>query len=304
MPSIINNQYIQSQAGQYLELPEEAMRRMPDAINKKNNRQESPSLLSTAGWSAAATGLFQGKSLWAGRELPQAKTLLSKGNNLSNVGSHARALKNLGAGAVVGAAMTAPTEYIVGKMSDKYSDDKEFNAGHFAAIAAPAAVSGTIGTGSFMNTMDQLKNSGKLGTKQMVKNIVSPTKILGTTKREMRNIGNMLKTKRFGAGLLAVGMMGLSAIEPMQYIGQTRKKEPEVEKTASIKSKAAKLKEKAEDYLERKRRIGLGVAAAGSYFGAKNFIEDKKKKIEDFDKRKLSMHGIRKEIAGEVGLLY
>lgn len=298
MPSFINNQNVQAQAGQYLDIPEEAMRKMPDVINKNNNTQEPPSLLSTAGWSAAATGIFQAKPLWDMRELP------NNINNLSRIGSHARAFKNLGTGSIAGAAMTAPTDYLVGKMSDKYRNDKEFNAGHFAAIAAPAAVSGTIGTGALMNTMHQMKNSGKIGTKQMVKNIVSPTKILGATKREMSNIVNMLKTRRFGAGLLAAGMMGLSAIEPLQYIAQTRKKKPEVEKTASIKSKASKLKDSVEDYIERKRRIGLGVVAAGSYFGAKNFIEDRKKKIEDFNKKRLSMHGIRKELTGEVGLLY
>lgn len=298
MPSIINNQHVQSQVGQYLDIPEEAMRKMPDVINKNNNKQESPSLLSTAGWSAAATGIFNAYPVWKGRELS------NNINNLSRIGSHARALKNLGTGSIVGAAMTAPTDYLVGKMSDKYSDDKEFNAGHFAAIAAPAAVSGTIGTGVLMNTMHHMKNSGSIGTKQMVKNIISPSKILGATKREMSNIGNMLRARRFGAGLLAAGMMGLSAIEPLQYIAQTRKKEPEVEKTASIKSRAAKLKDSVADYVERKRRIGLGVIAAGSYFGAKNFIEDKKKKIDDFDRKNLSMRGIRKEITGETGLLY
>ena len=139
MPSLLGNAQVQSHANQYLELPEEAIRRMPDTINKQKQIDEAPSLLSTAGWGAAATGVFQAKPMWSARETSK--------HRLATAGKFAR---NLAAGSLAGAAMTAPADYLSGKMADKHKNDKEFNAGHFASIAAPAAVAGTIGTGSFL----------------------------------------------------------------------------------------------------------------------------------------------------------
>ncbi len=301
MGSFLNNQQIHNHTNQMLDtLPEEAMRRMPDAINAKNNVEQAPSLLSTAGWSAGATGVFNSNAVIQNRQKPLAAKMFKGGNNLSQLASYGKAVKNIGVGAGVGTLMTAPTEYIVGKMSDKYKDDKEFHGGHFASIAVPAAISGTIGTGSFINTMNQMGNSGNIGTKQMIKNIVSPTKILETTGKEMRNVTSMFKTKKFGAGLLAAGMMGISALEPLAYINQT-KKEPGMEKEASVKSKASKIKAKAADYLERRRRLGLGVIATGTYFGAKDFVEDKKKKVSDHAR---GAADARRHIFSEPGLLY
>jgi len=259
-------------------LPEEAVRRVPDVLQKQKKKQESPSLLEAAGWSAGATALFNAIPVWKGR---------AKG--IGMLASGGRMLRNTALGAAAGTAVTLPAEHLVGKASDKYGNDKKFNAGHFASIAAPAVASGTIGTGAFLNTMHQMKQSGKIGTKQMVKNILSPKKVLTATGREFSNIGNLFKTKRFGSGLLAAGMLGLSAIEPAQYIMQTRKKKDMLEKKASVakivksvKKTGKKISEARESSKAKNRIVGLGITAAGTYYGIDRFIDKRKKRVSEF----------------------
>jgi hypothetical protein len=258
------------------QLPEEAARHIPDVIQKQQRKSESPSLLSAAGWSAGATAAFNAPSVWKGR---------AKGLGL--LASGGRIARNIGLGAAAGTAVTLPAEYLVGRASDKYSDDKKFDAGHFAAIAAPAVASGTIGTGAFLNTLDQMKSSGKIGTKQMVKNIISPRKVIHATGREFSNVGNLFKTKKFGSGLLAAGMLGLSAIEPIQYIMQTRNKKP-LEKEASAKKSVRKalksMSEKVKSERAKNRLVGIGAVAAGTYYGVDHFIEKRKKGLSQFKK--------------------
>jgi len=314
MQIITSNPNVQTSATQYLDVPEEAMRRAPNVINAKNNTNESPSLLSTAGWSAAATGLFQAKPVWENRERATAAKwfkdgkVYQKANNIKPFVSAGKVVRNIGTGSILAAALTAPTDWLSGKMSEKYQDDKKFNPSHFAAIAAPAAISGTIGTGALMNSMDQMKDSGKIGTKQMIKNSLSSKKIFHATGREMGNVANVLKTKKIGSGLLAAGMLGLSAADPIQYIMNTKKnkeqskkdKKQYIKKEASVKSATSKLRTKAKDYIERRRLLGLGIMATGTYLGAKNFIEDKKKKINDHANKRYEKY---QHLFGEPGLL-
>jgi len=286
MAGLLSNPHVQ---GQVIDgLPEEAIRRVPDVIKKKNNDPTDSSLLSQAGWSAGATAAFNAKPVYDGRNTAKGFLNMKK---VSKGVSAMRVAKNLGVGALAGTAVTLPTEYLVGKASEKYQNDDQFHAGHFAAIAAPAAISGTLGTGAFMNTMDQMRNAGKLGTKQMAKNIVSPKKIVNATGREFKNMGTMFKTRKYGTGLLAAGMMGLSAIEPLMYMNQTMKKkskDKELKKTAASK------------HMISNKAIGLGILAGGGYVGVKSFINDKRKKVSDY---KRSRKHIKKEIFGEPGLM-
>ncbi len=258
------------------QIPEEAARHIPDVIQKQQRKTESPSLLSAAGWSAGATAAFNAPSVWKGR---------AKG--IGMLASGGRLLRNIGLGAAAGTAVTLPAEYLVGRASDKYGDDKKFDAGHFGAIAAPAIASGTIGTGAFLNTVDQMKQSGKIGTKQMIRNIISPRKVLHATGREFRNVGNLFKSKKFGTGLLAAGMLGLSAIEPVQYLMQTKKKKP-LEKEASARKNVKKVAKAVSDKVKsshaKNKIVGLGAIAAGTYYGADHFIEKRKKRVSDFKK--------------------
>jgi hypothetical protein len=285
MPSLMGNAQVQGHVNQYIELPEEVIRHMPDAVNKQKHIDEAPSLLSTAGWGAAATGIFQAKPMWSAREISK--------NSLSTAG---RVAKNLGAGSIAGAAVTAPADYLSGRMAYKYKYDKEFNAGHFASIAAPAAVAGTIGTGSFLNTVNQMENVKTLGTKNMMKNIVSPQKILGATKQEFSNLGASIKSgnvKKMGMGLLGVGLMAASAIDPLMYIAKTRKKKgDDIQKTASIKKKiqAARLKN---------RLVGSAVIAAGTYTA---LVAAKDKAKKDLRELKDSPHAGRNRLGMELGL--
>lgn len=268
MPSLLGNNQVQQHAAEFIDLPEEAVKRMPDAINKKNNVDSAPSLLSTVGWGAGATGAFQAKSMWQGRELAKKKTLFNP-KSLSRLSSAGKFARNLGAGAAAGALVTAPADYLSGKMSEKYENDDKFHAGHFAAIAAPSAVAATAGTGSFLNTVEQMKAAPKIGTKQMVKNIVSPTKIMSSAKKEFRGIGSTFRTGKIGSGLLAATLIGASAIDPLMYLNKTlkKKKKDNMEKTASFKESVKKSVKKNQI---KNKIAGAAILSAATYYGLKS----------------------------------
>ena len=140
------------------------------------------------------------------------------------------------AGGIAGAAVTTPIDYAAMKMSDKYKNDKNFHAGHMAAILLPAGLSATYGMGAMTNTIDQMKKAGTQGTVQTVKNIISPKKNIAAAKNELSNISNIFKGKgKIGSGLLAAAMVGSSLIDPAMYAIRTlgKKKESKMEKTAS-----------------------------------------------------------------------
>ena len=304
MSAILSNPIIQDQLNQYSNVPETAIRKAPTVISKtEQNNDSTPSLLSAAGWSAGTTAAFQTGKVWANREKAHIANARKGVKELSRIGSHAKALRNLASGSLLGAAVSAPMDYLSSKEYEKYKNDQNFNAGHLAAIAAPAAASATLGTGALMHTMKSLKDSGKTGTTQMLKDIVSPSKIWKSTKNELSNIKNITKRGKIGSGLLAAGFMATSALEPLQYYMNTHKKKnvkkDNLEKKASINpAKSEKLKA----YLAKSKMLGAGVAATGAYFGVKGFINDRRQKINDLYGQNLSTRGIRKEISGEAGL--
>ena len=292
METTINSPNPQNYPVKYLDVPETAIRKIPTENNIQNNSQTAPSLLNTTGWSAAANGLFHAKPVWENRERAAAAKWLKDGKiyqkakNIAPLLSAGKAIGNLGIGSATSAAITAPADWLSGKMGQKYQNDKQFNPAHFAAIATPAIISGTLGTGALMNSMDQMKNSGKIGTKKMVKNILSPKKILHATKKEMKNISHSFKGKHIGRGLLASALLGTSLIDPIQYIIRTKnnKKRAQDNNKKYIKKEASaklKLGTKVSDYLARKRQLGIGLLALGTYVGVKKFIEDKRRDINN-----------------------
>jgi len=250
-------------------LPEEAARYIPDAVSQATNKPPpKATLLNTVGISAGATAAFNGPKVWKDRFGKNVKAVTKSGKALV----HGKALGRLLSGSVAGAVATAPIEYAQARIAENYEGDKKFHGGHFAAIAAPSLLSATIGTGSFTNTMEQLGKSGTQGVAKTVKNILSPTKIMDTTKKEVGNVKTLLGggKGKIGKGLLAAALMGTSLIDPALYAYRTltgKKKEGKMEKTAAKWTK-----------VERDATAKIVAAGATLYAGDK-LLKKRKKQL-------------------------
>lgn len=127
-------------------------------------------------------------------------------------------------GALTGAALITPTAYLSAKAAERSKDDKKFNAGNFASIAAPATASGLLSYGMFSNISQSIANADKSGYKGMVKDIVSPKRNIRYSKHGFKLARSAFKPGKVKGrlgGLLALGMLGMEAIAPGMYLNQT-----------------------------------------------------------------------------------
>ena len=156
-------------------------------------------------------------------------------------------------GGLAGAALMTPAAYLGAKAMENGEKDKKFNAGNFAAIAAPAAANGLLGYGMISNIGQSVSRADKSGYKGMIKNIFPPKRNIRYAKHGFKLAGkafnkadiskvpairsgfNMSRIDRakglMGAqwkgkagGILALGMLGLEAIGPGMYLNKTLKK--------------------------------------------------------------------------------
>ena len=155
-------------------------------------------------------------------------------------------------GGLAGAALISPAAYLSAKAGENSKNDKNFNAANFASIAAPAAASGLLSYGMFSNISSSIAQADKTGYKGMVKNIFSPKRNIRYAKHGFDLAGktfskvdtskvskvkpgfNLSRAKRVkglmgkqwkgrAGGILALGMLGMEAIAPGMYLGQTLK---------------------------------------------------------------------------------
>lgn len=156
-------------------------------------------------------------------------------------------------GGLAGAALMTPAAYLGAKAMENGEKDKKFNAGNFAAIAAPAAANGLLGYGMISNIGQSVSRADKSGYKGMIKNIFSPKRNIRFSKHGLKLAGKVFgkvdtskvpKVKsgfnlsRFtrakglmntqwkgrSAGLMTLGLLGMEAIAPAMYLNQTLNK--------------------------------------------------------------------------------
>jgi len=185
----------------------------------KNNPSQTPSQ------TLLATGLGEAGTLAAFTALSNKK-LGFKGSLTSK-----KNLLNAGKAGLMGGAILAPASYLAAKANEKYKDDKSFNAGHFAAIAAPSAFNATMASGIYNNAMSSARRANNGISKSMSKDMFSVKRNLTFTENELGKAKNSMSRVAHGGklgsaggrmgGLLALGFGAMSAIDPLTYAYKT-----------------------------------------------------------------------------------
>ena len=223
--------------------------RIADPILKEKG--EDSSLLGEFGLGAGilALGGLLSKAKFAPR-LAAGKGILAMGmHGLRRTGAK---LGHSATGGLAGAALLTPTAYLGNKAIEQGENDKKFDAGNFASIAAPAVANGLLGYGMFANISQSVSQADKTGYKGMVRNIFSPKRNIRYAKHGFKlagkafgkvdtsrvskvkpgfNFSRLSRAKGLmgtqwkgrAGGLVALGLMGMEAIAPAMYLNKTLK---------------------------------------------------------------------------------
>jgi len=172
--------------------------------------------------------------------------------------------------AIIGGAIAAPAQYAADKATEKYKNDKKFNAGHFAEQAVPAAATAYLTAGTVGNLIKHAPELGKgnLSATDFVKKTLAPSAIHSGFKREVSTVkksfdwknmkgGKWGIAKGLAGGIVSGALLGMDMIAPAQYAGKLfksdkDKKGKQMEKQAGL---ASGFRKSFKEYREAKKLL-------------------------------------------------